>query len=86
MPQGLLFTGPVGSGKMALALAFASYLLGERVNGQSLLQSEAMVRNAEAMLRKWQHPDLHFTYPVIKPKGTSERPQDGERRVLKGVA
>ncbi len=71
VPHALLFTGPVGSGKMALALAFASYLLGERVNGQSLLQSEAMVLNAEAMLRKWQHPDLHFTYPVIKPKGTS---------------
>lgn len=66
-----MFTGPVGSGKMALALAFASYLLGERHDGQSLLANPAMVANAEAMLAKWQHPDLHFSYPVIRPKGTS---------------
>jgi DNA polymerase-3 subunit delta' len=71
VPHAMLFTGPVGSGKMALALAFASYLLGERMGGESLLTSEPMIRNAEAMLAKWQHPDLHFTYPVIKPKGTS---------------
>ncbi len=71
VPHALMFTGPAGSGKMALALAFASYLLGEPHEGQSLLANPAMVRNAEAMLRKWQHPDLHFTYPVIKPKGTS---------------
>ena len=71
VPHAMLFTGPVGSGKMALALAFASYLLGERLSGESLLGNEAKVRNAEAMLAKWQHPDLHFTYPVIRPKGTS---------------
>ncbi|MBM6991843.1 MAG: DNA polymerase III subunit delta [Prevotella sp.] len=71
VPHALMFTGPMGSGKMALALAFASYLLGERHDGESLLQSSAMVQNAEAMLRKWQHPDLHFSYPVIRPKGTS---------------
>ena len=23
------------------------------------------------MLAKWEHPDLHFTFPVIKPTGTS---------------
>jgi len=29
VPHAILFTGPEGSGKLALALAFASYLLGE---------------------------------------------------------
>jgi DNA polymerase-3 subunit delta' len=29
------------------------------------------IRNAEAMLKNWEHPDLHFTYPVIKPAGVS---------------
>ena len=28
-------------------------------------------RSAEAMLAKWGHPDLFFSYPVIKPAGTS---------------
>ena len=71
VPHALLFTGPEGSGKFALALAFASYLLGERYEGKSLLSSEAAVINAEAMLRKFEHPDLHFSYPVITPRGSS---------------
>lgn len=71
IPHAILFCGPEGSGKLALALAFASYLLGERLNGESLLSNKALVPYAEAMLAKWQHPDLHFSYPVIRPKGTS---------------
>ncbi len=70
VPHALLFTGPTGSGKLALALAFASYLLGERHDGRSLLNSDGAVLNAETMLAKWQHPDIHFSYPVIRPKGT----------------
>ena len=71
IPHALLFTGPAGSGKLALALAFASYLLGERHEGHSLQDNGRAVLNAETMLAKWQHPDLHFSYPVIRPKGTS---------------
>ena len=59
VPHAILFTGPEGSGKIAIALAFASYLLGDR-------DDENNNRQAEAMLRKWEHPDLHFTYPTIK--------------------
>lgn len=70
VPHAMLFTGPEGCGKMALALAFASYLLGERWDGQSVLDSPAAIANAEAMLAKWAHPDLHFSFPVIKPKGS----------------
>lgn len=65
LPHALLFCGPTGAGKMAMAMAFASYLLTETTT------NEMTRRNAEAMLAKWQHPDLHFTFPVIKPSGTS---------------
>ena len=51
---------------MALALTFASYLLGENDS-----EPTPQKRNVEAMLRNWEHPDLHFTYPVIRPAGTS---------------
>ena len=71
VPNTLMFCGPVGSGKMALALTFASYLLGERDGEASLLADSQAIVNAEAMLARWEHPDLHFTYPVIKPVGTS---------------
>lgn len=64
VPHAMMFCGPNGCGKLPLALAFASYLLGEREDGNA-------IGNAETMLRKWEHPDLHFSYPVIRPAGTS---------------
>ena len=58
LPHALMLCGPMGAGKMALAMGFAHHLL-----TASNQQSSA---NAEAMLAKWEHPDLHFTYPTIK--------------------
>ena len=80
LPHALLLCGPEGSGKMALALAFASYLLSDAAPQQasssaSLFGMEPEVpqrnANADAMLAKYEHPDLHFTFPVIRPAGTS---------------
>ena len=63
LPHALLFCGPHGAGKMALAMAFACYLLaGDETKGES----SPSVSNARAMLRNWEHPDLHFSYPTIK--------------------
>lgn len=67
VPHAMLFCGPQGCGKMALAMAFASYLLcSNKENGDSCGHCPQC-----AMTRKWSHPDLHFTYPVIKAAGTS---------------
>ena len=60
IPHALLFCGPKGCGKMAVALAFASYLLGERE------ESSQEAQRTGAMLKKWEHPDLHFSFPTIK--------------------
>ena len=59
LPHALMFCGPEGCGKMAVALVFASYLLGEKDDEQS-------DRRTLSMLHHWEHPDLHFTYPTIK--------------------
>ena len=53
-PHAIMLCGPTGSGKKALAIAFACQLLD---NGTS---------SSKAMLDKLEHPDLHFTYPTIK--------------------
>lgn len=68
IPHALLFGGPKGCGKMAVALAFASFLMGERdeANLEPGLGLTDEQRRASAMLRKWEHPDLHFTFPTIK--------------------
>ena len=50
LPHAIMLCGPEGTGKLALAVAFASYLLGED----------------NAMVQKLEHPDLHFTFPTIK--------------------
>ena len=53
LPHALMLCGPLGAGKMALAMGFAKHLLNRNSND-------------EAMLAKWEHPDLHFTFPTIK--------------------
>ena len=58
VPHAMLFTGPNGTGKLALAVAFASLLLNPEGNPN--------YNNAKAMLDNFEHPDLHFTYPTIK--------------------
>lgn len=53
LPHAMMICGPKGCGKMALATAFACKLLNTNAN-------------ADAMLKKLEHPDLHFTYPTVK--------------------
>lgn len=69
VPHAMLLCGPQGCGKMAVTLAMASYLLGEKdTKGE---EQTARQRNIAAMLERWNHPDLHFSFPVIRPTGTS---------------
>lgn len=63
LPHALMLCGPEGSGKMALALAFATYLLCERHDGAGDACGECLQCK---MAGKWEHPDLHFTFPTIK--------------------
>ena len=58
LPHAIMLCGPQGAGKMAIAIALASHLLGT-------------TEQAWHMLKNYQHPDLHFTFPIIRPKGAS---------------
>ena len=77
LPHALMLCGPTGSGKLALAVAFGCYLLGEgskvegdMPEGQDLFSFDPPPSNLHQkenpMLAKLEHPDLHFTYPTIK--------------------
>lgn len=63
LPHAILLCGPLGAGKMALAMALASYLLCENHSGND--DSCGTCRQC-LMANKLEHPDLHFTYPTIK--------------------
>jgi DNA polymerase-3 subunit delta' len=77
VPHALMFCGPQGCGKLAMALAFASFLLGEREEADAAAaqalppMSDDQKRRAYSMLGKWEHPDLHFTFPTIKTSDMS---------------
>lgn len=80
VPHAMMLCGPEGCGKMALALAFASLLLGDigpEEEAEPELRdfvggfSQQQRANAHAMLAKWEHPDLHFTFPVVKKGPTT---------------
>ncbi len=68
VPHAMILCGPYGCGKMAMAMAMASYLLTE---GSMRINPQFNKANSEAMLSQWEHPDLHFSFPTIKRAGMS---------------
>ncbi len=64
-----IFLGPEGSGNLALALAFAQYVVCENKSGEDSCGICAPCIKAS----KFIHPDIHFSFPVIsKP---NEKPR-----------
>ena len=61
LPHAIMLTGQQGAGKLALAIGFAKVLLSQ--GGETSMFGEPI---ESPMLRKLEHPDLHFTYPTIK--------------------
>lgn len=64
-----LFLGRSGSGQLALALAFTSYLLClDRNEDDSCGTCSACLKS-----HKHIHPDIHFSYPVVKKDGKQRK-------------
>ncbi len=68
----LLFYGPEGSGKFAIALAFARYISCEKRTPEDACG----VCPSCVKYDKLIHPDLHFVFPVIKKKSGTESVSD----------
>lgn len=64
MSHALLFLGGEGSGKLALAFAFAQYVLcTDKQDNDSCGKCSSCLKAA-----KWIHPDIHYSYPTVGPK------------------
>lgn len=75
MPHALLLSGKEGVGKMAIALELTQALLCETSQQQEDDQARELscgVCKTCRMVQAVAHPDLHFVFPVIKPKGASK--------------
>ena len=68
----LLFYGPEGSGKFAIALAFARYISCEKRTAEDACGICPSCVKYDKLI----HPDLHFVFPVIKKKSGSEPVSD----------
>ncbi|MDP4150208.1 MAG: DNA polymerase III subunit [Bacteroidota bacterium] len=69
LSHALLFLGNEGSGALPLALAFAQYLVCEKVDGDDACGVCPACVRAQQLI----HPDIHFSYPVI-PKKSGDKP------------
>jgi DNA polymerase-3 subunit delta' len=65
-----LFLGPEGSGKLAMALAYAQYI---NCTSRTPLDSCGTCPSC-LKYQKLAHPDLHFVYPVSKTKEVDDKP------------
>jgi DNA polymerase III subunit delta' len=63
-----LFSGPEGNGKMALALAYAQFITCRNRNETDSCGSCPPCKKYS----KLAHPDLHFVFPIYKPKSVQK--------------
>ncbi len=67
LPHAQLLLGPAGSGKLALALAYAQKVLCQNPSEIDACGQCSACSKAAKMI----HPDIHYSYPTIGSKNTS---------------
>ncbi len=89
LPHALMLCGPSGCGKLAIALHLARYLLCEnkgKTDNGNMFGNDAETQTGKPcehchacrMTANWQHPDLHFSFPLFKTK-SSDQPISDDR-------
>jgi DNA polymerase-3 subunit delta' len=69
LPHALLLLGPEGSGKLAIALVLAQYMLCEDPSEDGPCYECSSCHKSQ----KYIHPDLHFVFPVVGTNVTSDQ-------------
>ena len=70
IPHAQLFIGPEGSGTLAMALAYAQYIICSNIG----LENEGGSAACNLKFDHLQHPDLHFVYPVASNDDVKSNP------------
>jgi DNA polymerase-3 subunit delta' len=69
LSHALLFQSPEGAGGLAMALAFAQYIVCTQKKGNDSCGECGACKRAAQFI----HPDIHFSYPVI-PRNSGDKP------------
>lgn len=72
LPHALLICGPSGTGKLAFALALARYVCCKNPSDSDGCGQCSSCRMADLL----EHPDIHYTFPVIRKKDGKETVSD----------
>ena len=71
IPHAQLFIGPEGSGTLAMAIAYAQYLICSNQNAENKGSNHA----CNLKFQKTSHPDLHFIYPTVSTEDVKTKPK-----------
>jgi DNA polymerase III subunit delta' len=71
IPHAQLFVGPEGSGTLAMAIAYAQYILCNNTNDENSNGNDSCNLKFENV----SHPDLHFIYPTVTTEDVKTKPK-----------
>jgi DNA polymerase-3 subunit delta' len=71
IPHAQLFVGSEGSGTLAIAIAYAQYIICSNQTSENSGSNEA----CNLKFNKISHPDLHFIYPTVSTEDVKTKPK-----------
>ena len=71
VPHAQLFVGPEGTGTLAMAIAYAQYLICGNVGGENVGENAA----CNLKFGHFSHPDLHFVFPTVTTEDVKSKPK-----------
>ena len=74
IPHAQLFAGPEGSGTLAMAIAYAQYILCKNKGAENSDGNEA----CNLKFSNFSHPDLHFVYPSVTTEDVKKKPKSAD--------
>ena len=74
IPHAQLFVGPEGCGTLAVAIAYAQYILCQNQGGENNTGNAACNLKFETI----SHPDLHFIFPAVTTEEVKSKPKSSD--------
>jgi DNA polymerase III subunit delta' len=71
IPHAQLFVGPEGCGTLAIAIAYAQYILCNNIENENSSGNES----CNLKFLNISHPDLHFIYPTVTTEDVKTKPK-----------